>query len=544
MEEKIRERFDKLSEIENYIQLNEDLETGKNIIVDYKGNNFECDKFGIPTIKYYKNVTGLKSYNTRLNKGLIKELKYDSIQYIPNSRRLIGSPKYPRSLSTPLSGTIEQSQKLIETINKNHICNELKNKKIFNLKNNKKEKVLPKYFCVKLGADSPKTRKYLINLFDEDIKEIKKECNNDSHYYLRNSKYRALSNYKSFFKNNLTKNLLNGNKIPYSKQEDINQKFTIVKNLIKKDGWKKMHIERQNINQEEYEQLYKIKGVGDKNNIIKKKLSNFNSFNFGQNEGSNYLIKKDIDINKYKNPLKNNIDNKRNISSALISPRNKQNNNRNASNYFKSRQKKLIDLHNENIYSSFQNNLSKSINKCGSTNTTGLNYSKDSKILKNTISNRKGLYSPRIFSNLKLDFSNLDSQSIFNSKEEKRFISGDIKNNKNNQEINDINSEKRIRKLYEIKKKYEKEKKLIKGYELHVETEEFVEDDFIGFKKRPPKYISPILVYKREIELLKKINPIQYNRQLKKILFEDKLLMKRLENRKIFEKIKLKKYKV
>ena len=228
----------------------------------------------------------------------------------------------------------------------------------------------------------------------------------------------------------------------------------------------------------------------------------------------------------------------------LISPRNKQNNNRNASNYFKSRQKKLIDLHNENIYSSFQNNLSKSINKCGSTNTTGLNYSKDSKILKNTISNRKGLYSPRIFSNLKLDFSNLDSQSIFNSKEEKRFISGDIKNNKNNQEINDINSEKRIRKLYEIKKKYEKEKKLIKGYELHVETEEFVEDDFIGFKKRPPKYISPILVYKREIELLKKINPIQYNRQLKKILFEDKLLKKRLENRKIFEKIKLKKYKV
>ena len=102
----------------------------------------------------------------------------------------------------------------------------------------------------------------------------------------------------------------------------------------------------------------------------------------------------------------------------------------------------------------------------------------------------------------------------------------------------EIFNNNRIRKLNEIRKQYEKENRLIKGYESQPEPEEVKEDD--GFKKRPPKFVSPIEVYKKEIELIKKVNPIEYQRQLNKKLFYDKMLMKRLENKKIFEKIRMK----
>ena len=100
----------------------------------------------------------------------------------------------------------------------------------------------------------------------------------------------------------------------------------------------------------------------------------------------------------------------------------------------------------------------------------------------------------------------------------------------------EINNSKNIRKLNEILKKCEHENKLIKGYESEPETEEFKET---GFKKRPPKFVSPIAVYKKEKELFKKVNPRQWDKILKKQLFDDKMLLRKLEHRKILQNIKL-----
>ena len=100
----------------------------------------------------------------------------------------------------------------------------------------KKNISLHKYFCVKLGANSSKTRKHLIKLFDKNIEIIKEEYNNDPIYYSKDSHLRGLNKYKKYFKINITKNLYNGIKIPNSNQEDINNKFKIINNVIKKEG--------------------------------------------------------------------------------------------------------------------------------------------------------------------------------------------------------------------------------------------------------------------------------------------------------------------
>ena len=63
--EEINERFEKLGDIENYKQLNEDLESGKTFLIDYINNRIEVNQFGIPIIKYYREITGQKPYKYR-----------------------------------------------------------------------------------------------------------------------------------------------------------------------------------------------------------------------------------------------------------------------------------------------------------------------------------------------------------------------------------------------------------------------------------------------------------------------------------------------
>ena len=41
--------------------------------------------------------------------------------------------------------------------------------------------------------------------------------------------------------------------------------------------------------------------------------------------------------------------------------------------------------------------------------------------------------------------------------------------------------------------------------------------------------------------MFKKVNPIEYERELKRKKFDDKMLLKKMRNRKIYEKIKIKK---
>ena len=127
---------------------------------------------------------------------------------------------------------------------------------------------------------------------------------------------------------------------------------------------------------------------------------------------------------------------------------------------------------------------------------------------------------------------------------------GDDENNKNEEkkniedeevldlnDSNEINKKKQIRKLKEIKEDCEHENKLMKGYQSLSESEEFEEN----VNRKLPNFASPITVYKKEIEMFKKVNPIEYEKELRKKLNDDKMLMKKLQNRKIYERIKIKK---
>ena len=325
--EEIAKGYEKLSEIENYKQINDDLETGKTNLLDYN-KKVECNLFGIPLTKFYPNVTGQKPYKSRLTRGLINELQYPPPQYLPNTTHLVGSSMFPRPTSIPFISQVEKSDKLIDMIKEEGIFDTLRNKKMFDLERPITDKKgLPSYFCVKLGADSPKTRKHLIDLFEECIQKKKKEYNNDPKYYLKDSFIKGLTDYKNYLKNNLTKNIFNGKKIPYTKQKDINNKFKIVKKLVKKEGWNKMHLERQNINHDTYNKLYQIMGKGirpmDNTNKMKK---NFSSINFNENrympkdENENIVEKEKY----YETNIKNDKDDKDiKLINALISPREK-----------------------------------------------------------------------------------------------------------------------------------------------------------------------------------------------------------------------------
>ena len=186
------------------------------------------------------------------------------------------------------------------------------------------------------------------------------------------------------------------------------------------------------------------------------------------------------------------------------------------------------------------------MNKLGSTVTTCFNYNNESQISKNIIPVKKEIYTPknlhhfqRSLSTFNTPKNNLDK--INDDEENKK--NEDKKENIEEKEIYDINdsqeinNKKIIKKLNEIKENCEHENKLIKGYQPPPEIEELD----LTTKRKSPNYASPISVYKKEIEMFKKVNPIEYERELKKKLFDDKMLLKKMRNRKIYERIKIKK---
>ena len=572
MEEKIRERFEKLSDVENYKQINDELDSGKKFMIDYNDSKVECDLYGMPLIKYNSNITGQQSYKSRLSKGFIKKIKYGEVQYIPQTNRLLGGSMSPRPLAMPfVNNKIKGSNKLIETIKSQEYYKIGNNKKIFNLKEPKKNpNALPSYFNSKLAKDSPKTRKHLINLFDEYIEIRKKELRNDPNCYSKDGQYRGLMAYKNILQNNLTKNIFNGNKVRETEQKDIKDNFKIIQKLIKVDAWNSIHLERENINHDNYKKLYDIIGkVEAKNKSLQKSLSTINSLELRKkNEIEN---KKGFDglnnneIQEFKGSKINNR-RKRQLISALVSPRSDDNNTQLRVRKGKSRQKIIYDssvINNNNtnnkneneIFFSFQSNEKKSSNKFESTSTTGFfhnNMSAKSRQFSPKISN---LYSPRIFPNNSslINIYPNQNKEIFNT--DNKVDNKNTKTNEGNERkvkfeeidnlseksyIGEIGKKKRIKKLDEIKEKCEHENELLKGFQEEV-LEFPDENNGIKMKKRAPNFISPDVVYGKEIEMFKKVNPIQYDRERRKKILDDKILLKKLNNRRIYERIKIKK---
>ena len=255
-----------MEEIKNYKQFYEDLSTGKNLLLDYNNNQFECTKLGTLKPNYSRNITGQNTFQVRLEKGLINKIKYDLPKhYIPFSNRLIGSLMYPRPLSIPFVNSENNNNEnnkekiLLEEIKNEDMYKTAKNKNYFLKENHKNE--IPKFLCVKLAKESNKDKKKLICLIENEIENRKKKYRYEPKYYKKDGIYQGLIQHKKDFENNITKNIFNGEKIPLTTQKDINNKFHVIKKLIIKNGVNRMHLKKEEVNKEEYNKLYRIKKI-------------------------------------------------------------------------------------------------------------------------------------------------------------------------------------------------------------------------------------------------------------------------------------------
>ncbi len=541
-----RQKTDEWSEVENYKQIYEDLDTGKTSLVDYN-NIAECNKYGIPLIKYYKNITGRGSYNTRLRNNLIKKVEYKPVQYIPISSHFFGATMYPRPKSIPFINQNENTKKIINKIKKQEMYKTEKNKNFFDSDNSlKKGNSLPSYYCAKLGEDSPKIRNYLIKLFDNFIQGKKNEYDNNPNYYLKDNSFRGVNYYKNALQKNLNKNLFNGKNVPNTKQKDINNKFRIVKRLIKKNAWNSMHLERKNISQDEYDSFQKMKDFDNS----KQFNTNYSSL-FGTKKGEN----DSCIINDNDNAIDNDdkFNNEKKKFKFKILPKNK---NLNLSDITKkSRQNKSCDTISSLLFNNNNNNNKKNIinndlnekknssynnilTKFNSTVTTGtgFNYNNESKISFCKLKNKENIYSPNIFGK-SLYKINMQKNNEENSKKE-IMDDDEILYNSSRYDFKNKKNEN-VLKLKDIKNKCLLEKKLLEGYKHYDEKEE--NQDNGKEREKKVNLISPLHVYIKEFEMFKKVNPIQYENELRKKKCADKLLAKKLQNKHTFERIRIKK---
>ena len=519
-----------MEEIKNYKQFYEDLSTGKNLLLDYNNNQIECTKLGTLKPNYSRNITGQYTFQARLQKGLIHKIKYELPKhYIPFSNRLIGSLMYPRPLSIPFSNSENNNSNNYNNKenSKEKILEEIKNNEdMFKIEKNKQyflnginKNGIPNFLCVKLGMECNKERKKLIGLIENEIDNRKKKYRYEPKYYKKDGIYRGLIQHKKEFENNMTKNIYNGEKIPHTKQKDINNKFHVIKKLIIKNGVNRMHIKNEEINKEEYNKLYRIKKIQE---MTSKNF--FNNINLDysniKNKNNNSRIKHSLSVPRNNNIYENDVNNNK--------KRRKQNIEKIQTNNLD------ITTQNQNNIKNNTSTFNKSI-KFNSTVTTCYNYNitnnNESKFSNSRISKNE-IYSPKSLPALKRSLSDFQPHTNINNGGENDYIM--IFNDFN---TNTMNENKKIRNLKEMKKNYEHEIELIKGYQMSFKEELNIEPK----KYKSPNYISPADVYQKELEMFIKVNPIEHEKEMRRKLFDDKMLRKKLENKKIFERIRIKK---
>lgn len=545
---------------ENFKQINELCDIGKLELVDYKGTITECNIYGSPKKKFFTDITGINNFKERLQKGLIKELKYKNKSlYMPKTLNFEGSMMFPRPISLPFVNQTEKADKLVDTVKKEGRIFELKNKKIFSLKKPLKDNnIIPSFICHKIGKNNPNDRNKLIKLIDNFITEKKEEHKLESDYIHRAPSIKALKNYKKKLNENMTNDLYNGKIIAPTNQKDIMLKYNSIRKAIYNSGIKNSKKKLlQNfdiskiVNYETYKNLYKIKGVGDKNNIFKhpEMLTTFSSEN-------NTL--KDVNL----------TDSNEDINYRTFLPNESQKNsmNKTLSSYTKikyklSNNKNKPILKDNNEYTidddKFKKTITTVFDKNNDESLTNTFYVNNEQV--NSI---KNLYIPN-----KFNFSLKNKYNILNSEKYNKTTSTFYKNKKqrlsklkdndskdNNSNINTIKDKDNysytsedkkdensmlkkyqlghnFRTIKDIKKIAEHENDLLKGY---VSPEVINDYRPMKFSKIKKKDLS-LKHYLNELELIKKVNIIALEKERKINLFKDNLLRKKLQGKKILE---------
>ena len=545
---------------ENFKQINELYDIGKLELVDYKGTITECNIYGSPKKRFFIDITGINNFKERLQKGLIKELKYKNKSlYMPKTLNFEGSMMFPRPISLPFVNQTEKADKLVDTVKKEGRIFELKNKKIFSLKKPLKDNnIIPSFICHKIGKNNPNDRNKLIKLIDNFITEKKEEHKLESDYIHRAPSIKALKNYKKKLNENMTNDLYNGKIIAPTNQKDIMLKYNSIRKAIYNSGIKNSKKKLlQNfdiskiVNYETYKNLYKIKGVGDKNNIFKhpEMLTTFSSEN-------NTL--KDVNL----------TDSNEDINYRTFLPNESQKNsmNKTHSSYTKikyklSNNKNKPILKDNNEYTidddKFKKTITTVFDKNNDESLTNTFYVNNEQV--NSI---KNLYIPNKFNfNLKNKYNILNSEkynkttsTFYKNKKQRLSKLKDNDSKDNNSNINTIKDKDNysytsedkkdensmlkkyqlghnFRTIKDIKKIAEHENDLLKGY---VSPEVINDYRPMKFSKIKKKDLS-LKHYLNELELIKKVNIIALEKERKINLFKDNLLRKKLQGKKIFE---------
>ena len=559
----IKKTFPLPPQPENYKQINEMYDIGKLELVDYKGTITECNIYGSPKKRFFTDITGINNFKERLQKGLIKELKYKNKSlYIPKTLNFEGSMMFPRPISLPFVNQTEKAEKLVNTVKKEGRLFELKNKKIFSLKKPIKDNnIIPSFICHKIGKNNPNDRNKLIKLIDNYISEQKEEHKLESNYIKKAPSIKALKKYKKKLNENMTNDLYNGKLIPPTNQKDIMLKYTSIRKAIHNNGIKNSKKKLlQNfdiskmVNYEIYKKLYKIKSVGDKNNIFKhpEMLTTFSS------EYNNTL--KDVNLTESNEEI--------NYRTFIPNESQKNSMNKTHSSYTKikyklSNNKNKQNLKDNNEYTIDDDKFKKTIttvfdknNDESLTNTFNVNNEKVNSIKKLYIPNKLNFNLKNKNTFLNSEKYNKTSSTFYKNIKQRLSKLKDNESKENNSNINTIKDKDKdnysytsedkkdenniikkyqlghnFRTIKDIRKLTEHENNLLKGY---VSPEVINNYRPMKFSKIKKKDLS-LKHYLNELELIKKVNIIALEKEEKINQFKDSLLRKKLEGKKILE---------
>ena len=464
---------------------------------------------------------------------------------------------FPRPLSLPFVNQMENPIKLINEAKNEGRALVKKNKATFSLKKPLKDNsIIPSFVCHKIGKNYPNERNYLIKLIDNYISEKKKEHHFESDYAEKSPKIKALKNYKKKLNENMTNKIYNGKIISASEQKDLLLKYNSIRKAIYQSGQKSRTSKNGAINGiinfDTYKNLYKIKGVGNENNIFKhsnicndfflyNKIKNKNKNN-NEEQNLSYSLIENI---KYKTLLNKNEVEPNLMKTYSLSKGNKfkllkNSNNKNEYITNEEKFKKTIttefDKNNEESFTDiFYNNdlinknkpylySPKSFLKCN--NDININiinnnekYTKTANTFYKSTKSTKSLKQNSKFQ----DNNNNNTYNV--EKDNFSYISEEIKND------NYYRTGYNFRSIKDMKNKTAKENDLLKGFispELKNELKHF---KIYKNKKKD----STLKHYINELELIKKVNKIAVEKEKRMNLFRDNLLKKKLEGKKIFE---------
>ena len=343
-----------------------------------------------------------------------------------------------------------------------------------------------------------KIKFYLIKIIDDYIKEKCLENKYNIEFEKTDHNIKALKNFKNLLKINLNKGEINGKiyKFPH-KNFDTNYKIT--KKVILKNGYRNAHYVPENVNFDIYKKLYSVPGVGSEDNIFKpKNLYKLYNKNGEISKDNNNYLKTDSDFNKTYNTFsynQKNLSNRKNVKFNLNDNNNTQSSNLNTNNE--------ISLGNtqSNFYNVTKNNFR-------STTTTGFNITK---------------------SNLKQTENNNNT----NTENNLSFLSNDSFDENINYKLKFASRRKKFYTTFsDIKNISEYENKMLKGFQIPE-----IEDQRIFLKNLRPKLKTPGEIYLKDIELLKKVNPLAFKKEEEKEIFDRKVFEKKKKNKQIYERV-------